>query len=107
MREGRRGRCARVARASTTAEAAMTRVRLKTPQGQYIIGTLEQLQGCAFASTFEVLPDGSLSPEHEYETEIWWEAQETVKEDGVRICVDRDLGLWRETELIRVPVEDG
>lgn len=80
-------------------------VSLQTPEGKQIRGTVERVPGCALARTFEVLSDGSLDPLYEGETDLWWDEQETVTENGERIYLDDDGDGWPESNLLRIPAE--
>jgi hypothetical protein len=65
--------------------------QLYTKSGKRIRGTLEQVRGVANVIGFDELPNGSIEPEYEGGTDIWWDEQRTVKdEDGKTIYVDAD-----------------
>ncbi|MDX5370343.1 MAG: hypothetical protein LPL29_13305, partial [Alphaproteobacteria bacterium] len=52
-----------------------------------IVGTLEALNGVAFARTL----DENGNPDYSGHTEVWWEEQKTVYDEwGQRLWVDED-----------------
>lgn len=82
--------------------------QLYTKSGTRIRGTLEQLKGVAEVLGFEQLPDGTIEPEWEGYTELWWDEQRTVKNaQGKHIYVDEDGDEYTLDELeLREDEED-
>lgn len=73
------------------------------PNGSQIIGTLEQLSGRAeiAADSFSKDPgiDGGVQFEWQGGTEIFYDDQETVVEDGERIFLAEDGTEWPENQI--------
>ena len=76
--------------------------------GEFAIGTLETVQGCAHAAQFVLDHDGKLEPIYEGETDIWWEGQEPETDPMTNelILVTDDLGVYPISEFERVLVEE-
>jgi hypothetical protein len=82
-----------------------TRVRLQTPDGKPILGTLERLEGRGEAETYEVQEDGSLDPEWSGSTEVFWDGQTTATTpDGKVIYLDSEGQEWTLDQLTQIPV---
>ena len=45
--------------------------RAYSPNGTRIIGTLEEIQGCAYAEFYTLGEDGKPSPEYQGETKVY------------------------------------
>lgn len=89
----------------TEAEMA-TEVRLISPQGTPIRGTLEELSAVASAATWSVDRNGELEPLYDGETEVFWDSQMTVRRDDTLVVVDRYGQEYLASECTRVPVDD-
>lgn len=81
-------------------------VELRAPNGAFILGTLERLSGRADATACEVRKDGTLEPLWGGYTEVYWDDQQTEYEDDQRLWVDESGDVWKESELIAVPVSE-
>lgn len=84
----------------------MKTIRLIAPNGKTITGTLEQLQGRANATRFELDDDGTLRPDYHGDTDVWWEGQETVTRDGQMVLVDREGNEFTLDQCTQVEVAD-
>lgn len=74
-----------------------------SPNGAEIVGTYENLHGCAFANVWQN-EDGTLGLEYAGETEIDWDGQETqTNEHGVTMWVCTEGLVWPEDQLTFVP----
>lgn len=74
---------------------------LMAPTGEDIIGTLEVVPGHAeLSSPPERLADGSIHYDHAGETEVFWDDQETVTDEGKIVFVDAAGYSWRADQLI-------
>lgn len=74
---------------------------LTAPTGARILGTAETVPGVALIQNAQPIagnPDG-FTFEHEGETKIEWDAQETRTLDGQRLWQDDTGSLWLEREL--------
>ena len=76
-------------------------MKLLTPNGTYITGTLETIQGQALASHYE--PDGT--PIWDGETKVYWNGQETVWQKGSRIYLD-DGGTEFTLDQLKIVPDD-
>jgi hypothetical protein len=76
-------------------------MRMYSPDGYIIVGTLESLQGCATINrdSFKEEGDG-FAFDYSGTTEVWWNAQKTITQDGERLFVDENGEAWKESELI-------
>lgn len=70
-------------------------IQVTTPDGVAIVGTCEDLRGCAFIQGFT--PDGDV--EYAGETEIFWNDQRTSRREGRRLFMDERDRLWTLGEL--------
>jgi hypothetical protein len=96
------------AKAKTEKKPEPKEFRLLTPSGKAIQGTLEVIQGCAKVGTVSGRDPttGLLEFDYGSETDLFWDGQETVQQDGERVWIDVDGDEWRESQLLLVPVED-
>lgn len=79
----------------------MRMMYLLAPNGSRIVGTYEVINGCA-----EIIEDSYYKDEHgviDFEwsghTEVYWDDQKTVEENGQRIFIDECGDAWLEGEL--------
>lgn len=81
---------------------------LYAPNGAEIIGTLEILHGCAGIIDARPCGDGTFDLDHDGETEIYWNGQETVTDAMTqqRIFIGEDGMEWQEGELTYKETED-
>lgn len=87
---------------------APTQHRLVSPTGAEIIGTIERIPGVAFiCPSFQQDADGKMqwSFEHEGETKVDWDGQETVTACGETLFQDENGAEWLQRELLVVPAE--
>ena len=83
------------------------RGKFLTPTGKELAGTLEAFDwAVALTTGVSREIDGTFEPGYEGTTDIDWNTQHTVYEDGQRVWVDEDNRLWREHELVFVPDEE-
>lgn len=68
-------------------------MKLISPNGTEIIGTLEKVYGWAgiINDSLKREEDGTFDFDYDGETRIYWEGQRTVEREGERVFVD-DLG---------------
>lgn len=78
------------------------------PDGTPIKGTLERIQGCAFAFTLTRDDNGTLLPDYYGETKIYWDTQETITSCDETVYLDENENQWLESQLIltEVPSSD-
>lgn len=82
-------------------------VRLVAPNGSPIIGTADTIPGTALADTYDVEPDGSLTPNYVGETDVYWDGQTTNTDaNGETLYVAEDGNEWPESQLRRVPADE-
>lgn len=72
-------------------------MRFLSPNGHAIIGVLETVPGRANAAEYDA--DGV--PEYSGGTEVFWDDQKPVMEDGSRIYLCDDGERWRFDQLVR------
>lgn len=82
-----------------------TKYRACGPSGKRIIGTLEQIQGCAFAEFHELDDDGEIRPEYEGKTKIYWDSQVSVIREDQLVFLDEASNEWLQSQVTFVPVE--
>jgi hypothetical protein len=75
----------------------MTTLKAISPTGKEIIGTLETVPGIAFC-TFTDSPTGPVS-QYSGETEIDWDGQESLQENGRTLYVDKNGDVWTENQF--------
>lgn len=75
------------------------------PNGERIIGTLEELQGCAYAMVYEIDDDGRVIPTYQGDTEIYWNGQRSVIRDDQRVFLDQNSNEWLESQVTFMPVK--
>lgn len=80
---------------STQESVENTLIQVTTPDGVAIVGTCENLRGCAVIQGFT--PDGDV--EYAGETEIFWNDQRTNRREGRRLFMDEQDRLWTLEEL--------
>jgi len=77
---------------------------LKAPNGKKIIGTLEQLHGCAGINGAIIMTNGEIDDpidlDYDGETDIYWNDQTTVRRNGERVFIDDDANEWLESEVV-------
>ena len=74
----------------------------KSPNGYLIVGTLENVPGCAkiLVDTFTRTEDGKAAFEWDGHTEIFWDGQWTVEREGERIFLDEKGNECLESEIV-------
>lgn len=91
---------------SQAANTPLARFRYETPTGKRILGTLEEIQGRAEVSCLtRDQKTGHIGIHHGGYTEIFWDGQMTVEQNGQRIWLDEDGEEWPENELVEVPID--
>lgn len=82
-------------------------MKLQSPTGLDICGTLEVVPGVAMIINSEIKPaiEGEFDIEYEGSSEMYWDDSQTKELDGERIFVDSAGGHWPENEL-RLVEED-
>lgn len=78
-------------------------MKLLTPNGDEIVGTLEALTGMAVTLSFD--KDGT--PEYEGYTEVFWDNQKTVRRNGSMVYLDESGNEWTLDQLAFADDEDG
>ena len=73
------------------------------PNGKRIIGTLEEIQGCAYAEFYTLGEDGKPSPEYQGETKVYWDGQVPVVRDDQLVFLDQNGSEWLESQITFVP----
>jgi len=81
-----------------------TRLAVRDSTEVTIQGTLETVRGVAYIANPR-MENGKIAFDYEGGTKIWWDEQETVKEDGQRMFVDAEGNEYTEDEL--VVIEEG
>lgn len=74
----------------------------KAPNGQLIIGTLEELPARADIQegSFHRSAEGKIEFEYDGYTEVFWDGQTTVKDDkGAVLFLDREGNEWSAEQL--------
>lgn len=74
-------------------------MKLISPHGSEIIGTLETIIGYAAFQEPKLDENGKIDFEYSGETEINWNEQKTVERDGGRVFVDEDGREFNESQL--------
>jgi hypothetical protein len=74
-------------------------MRLKSPKGTVIVGTLEVVHGWAGIQGSVKCGKRGFEFDHDGETRLDWDGQKTVERDGERIFVDADGSEFKESEL--------
>lgn len=82
-----------------------TKYRAFTPNGERIIGTLEEVQGCAYAEFYTLEANGQFYPEYEGETKFYWDSQVSVVRGDQRVFLDQNGSDWPESQVTFAPVE--
>jgi hypothetical protein len=73
---------------------------MKSPRGNEIIGTYENLNGCSKFMDAKIV-DGKIVFDYTGDTEVYWDAQKTNRdESGKRIFVDEKGFMFSEDEVI-------
>ena len=80
--------------------------KLIAPGGAEIIGTYEMIPGCAGILDVTRSKDGEFEVEHDGNTEVWWNGQDTQTDGNNRIFVDETGILWIESVLTYKESED-
>lgn len=82
--------------------------KLFAPTGAQIIGTLDKIPGVAGILDVTRKLDGSFNIEHDSDTAVDWDGQETEKdpESGDRLFVDEHDIIWLERLLTYKESED-
>lgn len=80
---------------------------IKSPDGNKIIGTYETVFGTAKIFDGAKIVKGKIEFEYTGDTNIDWNSQKTVKENGERVFVDEKFGLFKEDEIIRANLKRG
>jgi hypothetical protein len=83
---------------------------LLAPDGSEIRGTYERTEGRANTFGARVNTDGSLIPAYTGDTDLFWDNQVTVYQEGQRVWLDEHGRTWLESQLFLVPddsLDDG
>lgn len=77
-------------------------MRAFAPNGSPILGTLEKLSGRAEITedSYKKNPDGTLDFDYQGGTEIFYDDQETVVQEGKRMFLSADGNEWPEDQLV-------
>jgi hypothetical protein len=80
----------------------------KAPNGLRILGTKEIISGRAEISdgSYKRDADGNLTYDYAGETEIFWDEQKTVEQDGKEVFLDEDGGEWTADQITLEEDED-
>lgn len=70
-----------------------------SPEGKRIVGTYDRIPGTALADTFYV-EGGKVIPEYKGETDVWWDGQEVVEDDGEALYICENYETWGESQLL-------
>jgi hypothetical protein len=97
-----------VGETETTSQLGKPIMIATSPTGVAIIGTLEMVPGTALITTdsFEKNAKGEITFDHDGETEIDWDGQETQTKNGKELFVDEDGGIWTEDQLVLKETDD-
>jgi hypothetical protein len=79
---------------------------LRSLDGETIIGSFDSLRACAMIQGASRNEDGTLELEWEGTTDIWWDEQRTVHENGEPLFVTEALGLVPLSQVRLVAEED-
>lgn len=70
-----------------------------TPTGLQVKGTVERIPGTARTEGLKVDGQGKVEPIYGGGTDVCWDGQVTVVQDGHRLWVDEDGDEWPENKL--------
>ena len=68
-------------------------------QGSPVIGTYDRLDACAVSLSFKRNDRGELEPEYEGSTDVWWDSQKTMQENGRMLLVTEAGDIVSEDEV--------
>jgi hypothetical protein len=77
-----------------------------TPAGVPIIGTVDILPCCALAETYAIDEDGTVTPEYDGESRMYWDGQYTEEHDGELLYQCSEGLSWTRKQITWTPVED-
>lgn len=85
--------------------------RMIAPNGQLILGTLENIAGRAEVTGWTINADGKLEPDYEGSTEVFWDGQVTVMQkadDGTEtmVVLDEEGNEYRACDCTLVDETD-
>jgi len=77
------------------------------PNGKAIIGSFDSIKAVALGKLQR--KDRYAEPKMEYcgETDVWWDEQEQIFEDGEGLWVDEDHLIWKTSDLWWMDMETG